>query len=650
MAVVSEKRGNIGDSCLYICSPAEPQLSSGCPSPPLNTQSNSSNRSAGFVVYCEQMLSRILGLLALSSLSSAMLLLNKTIEDPGEELGSAPDPKTFRWLAESREINSQERFPKWGNVPRSSPMPPTEQPELGSALDPKTSHWLDESREINSQERFPKWGNVPRSSPMPPTEQPELGSAPDPKPFHWLDESREINSQESLERFPKWRNVPRSGPMPPTEQPWPPIANMTDERLRMLPSLPGVPPPPPDTDICDMILNAPVPLPVNEIPFFCLCSHCKGTMGPKGDRGDRGPPGAPGSPGRRGMMGFRGPQGFTGPPGMKGQKGDLGQKGESGATGLTGTKGDRGYKGEKGDRGIAGPAGARGPQGETGICPASCESVQGPPGPQGTPGPAGGRGLPGVKGSMGPKGSMGNKGDMGKPGEPGTKGQKGNQGEQGVCECTDGADGRDGRKGDMGDKGEKGDTGAPGAKGSMGLKGNMGSMGLMGMPGPCTPAIQSAFSVCINESYPKENSPVVFPHILINQQGHYNPQDGMYTAPVNGTYFFSLNLAVAQKPLKFGIFLNFYPVIKNTEITDRSTTSQNIILHLTMGDRLWIQVKDSLTNGMYTDSESSSTFSGYLVHPDSCDIPLVRQHRHHQLPEMEFGWDGPAPSPTTSQP
>lgn len=50
-------------------------------------------------------------------------------------------------------------------------------------------------------------------------------------------------------------------------------------------------PPIPDPTICDWLLNAPVPVPIDQIPVFCLCSHCEGSMGPKGERGDRGPPG-----------------------------------------------------------------------------------------------------------------------------------------------------------------------------------------------------------------------------------------------------------------------------------------------------------------------------------------------------------------------
>lgn len=61
------------------------------------------------------------------------------------------------------------------------------------------------------------------------------------------------------------------------------------DRLQLLDFSRLVVPPVPDPAICNMLLNAPVP--INQIPVFCLCSHCKGTVGLKGDRGDRGPPG-----------------------------------------------------------------------------------------------------------------------------------------------------------------------------------------------------------------------------------------------------------------------------------------------------------------------------------------------------------------------
>lgn len=305
--------------------------------------------------------------------------------------------------------------------------------------------------------------------------------------------------------------------------------------------------------------------------------------------------------------------------------------------------------GEKGDQGLSGPPGSQGPQGEMGSCPASCESAPGAPGLPGPPGPVGARGLPGVQGFVGATGVKGDKGDTGVAGNPGVNGQKGDQGEQGICECTDGADGANGAPGEKGSKGDKGDSGLQGIQGPTGLKGDQGNMGIMGPPGPCSPAIQSAFSASINQSFPAANWPVSFPDILTNEQGHFDPNMGIYTAPINGTYIFSFHLATNQKPLKVGLFRNFYPVARVTEASSQTTASHTVVLHLSRYDQVWLQVKDSLTNGMFTDSESKSTFSGFLLHPDSCDMPLGRDIRPPP-PSGGFSWDGQGGHPTTSPP
>ena len=122
----------------------------------------------------------------------------------------------------------------------------------------------------------------------------EDGSTMDPNTYHWPG-SGEGGSSDSLEETSNWLPISRNGPvqMPPTLEPWPRIGNLSvgPDKLQVL----GVPDPVvrpvPNTAICDILLNAPVPPPVDQIPFFCICSHCRGTVGPKGDRGDRGPPG-----------------------------------------------------------------------------------------------------------------------------------------------------------------------------------------------------------------------------------------------------------------------------------------------------------------------------------------------------------------------
>ncbi|XP_070685870.1 complement C1q and tumor necrosis factor-related protein 9-like [Pempheris klunzingeri] len=390
--------------------------------------------------------------------------------------------------------------------------------------------------------------------------------------------------------------------------------------------------------------------PQDQMPWFCLCTQCQSSRGPKGDQGDHGLPGSPGSPGRRGLTGFRGPPGFVGRPGVKGQKGDEGDKGDRGAQGFMGPKGSRGFKGDKGEQGLEGRPGDKGPKGDDGVCPHACEPSQGPPGPPGMPGPVGPRGLLGPTGLIGPKGVKGDMGDLGLPGVPGPVGENGEPGPPGDCNCTDGTDGGPGQKGDKGDTGDQGQTGAAGPRGVQGDKGDMGMMGMMGPPGPCMPSIQSAFAAGLTSSYPPPNAPVVFSYVHYNLQGGYDPSTGLYTAPVNGTYVFSYHLSVYQRVLKVGIFHNFVPIIKTTNPEVLGTTSHSVILHLARGDRVWIQVKDLVTNGMYAGSETSSTFSGFLLHPDTCDMALLRAPMPPMtLPEGGHSW-GSLPGYATTEP
>uniref|UniRef100_A0A3B5AI55 C1q domain-containing protein n=1 Tax=Stegastes partitus TaxID=144197 RepID=A0A3B5AI55_9TELE len=197
-----------------------------------------------------------------------------------------------------------------------------------------------------------------------------------------------------------------------------------------------------------------------------------------------------------------------------------------------------------------------------GVCPTDCKGVMGPPGEPGLPGPVGSRGLKGTNGMPGDKGMKGDMGDMGA----------------------------------MGDEGMMGPAGETGPKGE---KGHMGDMGRLGPPGPCMPSIQSAFSAVLTKSFPEPNAPVVFSHTLYNYQWHYDDTNGIYTAPVNGTYVFSYHLTIYDRILKVGIFHNYSPVVKTTGTSMLGTVSHTVILHLIRGDKVWIQVKDTLTNGMY---------------------------------------------------
>lgn len=289
---------------------------------------------------------------------------------------------------------------------------------------------------------------------------------------------------------------------------------------------------------------------------------------------------------------------------------------------------------------MEGRQGDQGPKGDDGVCQNNCESIQAPPGPPGLPGSVGPQGLPGTQGLLGPKGVKGDNGEVGQPGVPGFVGMKGEPGPRGECNCTDGVNGSPGQKGDKGNKGDEGKVGPEGKRGPQGDKGNMGDMGMMGPPGPCMPIIQSAFAVGLKTSFPPPNAPVVFATVFYNFQWSYDPDTGLYTAPVNGTYVFSYHLTVYDRVLKVGLFHNFMPIVKTTETKMLGTTSHSAILHLTRGDRVWIQVKDEITNGMYAGTEASSTFSGFLLNTDTCEEPSLRSPMPIMMvPDGGYRWD-----------
>ncbi|XP_057206755.1 complement C1q and tumor necrosis factor-related protein 9 isoform X1 [Triplophysa rosa] len=405
----------------------------------------------------------------------------------------------------------------------------------------------------------------------------------------------------------------------------------------------------PDMSYCQMILEAPVPPTADQVPWYCICSACSAQKSQKGEKGGRGLPGSPGSPGPRGLTGFTGRPGPTGRPGIKGEKGEIGDKGEIGPIGRLGLKGDRGFKGDKGESGLDGPVGQQGPKGEDGQCHETCEPVPGAPGEAGLPGPAGARGLPGLNGESGPKGQKGDPGVIGAPGDEGVPGKKGDQGPEGMCNCNDGAPGTQGPQGEKGEKGVTGVTGPQGSSGTTGPQGNQGEMGMPGMPGPCSPAVQSAFSATLTISYPAPNRPVPFRRVIYNQNQNYNPENGVYMAPVNGTYVFSYHLQVSVRPLKVGLFHNFEPVIKTTTPIEMNTASHQVVMGLIQGDWVWVQVRDTNTNGMFTGTESSSTFSGFLLHPDNCDDMASRDFIFDQQITGDFNWGNTdEPNPYTT--
>ncbi|XP_055010329.1 EMILIN-1-like [Boleophthalmus pectinirostris] len=98
-----------------------------------------------------------------------------------------------------------------------------------------------------------------------------------------------------------------------------------------------------------------------------------------------------------------------------------------------------------------------------------------------------------------------------------------------------------------GPPGPQGERGYPGARGPPGLPGRQGDVGLRGPPGPKgdagLPGIDAlvhklSFSAALTVPVEKPGT-VVFDKILVNEGDFYDPKTGIFTAPVDGRYFFS---------------------------------------------------------------------------------------------------------------
>ncbi|KAF6780337.1 hypothetical protein AHF37_00190 [Paragonimus kellicotti] len=165
------------------------------------------------------------------------------------------------------------------------------------------------------------------------------------------------------------------------------------------------------------------------------------------------------------------------------------------------------------------------------------------------------------------------------------------------------------------------------ARGPTGPAGERGLIGPQGPPGPTgptpkwmqTPAeYQVAFYVGLTrsiESKPVEKDcPLIFDTVLLNLGGGYNATNGQFTAPVSGVYVFVLVVS-AQSYEKAGAQLlhnGKIALLSWCESTLWATVTNQAILQLEKGDKVWLQCRDEayrLHGYMY------SNLSGYLIFP-----------------------------------
>uniref|UniRef100_A0A3Q4G9Y6 EMILIN-1-like n=1 Tax=Neolamprologus brichardi TaxID=32507 RepID=A0A3Q4G9Y6_NEOBR len=101
----------------------------------------------------------------------------------------------------------------------------------------------------------------------------------------------------------------------------------------------------------------------------------------------------------------------------------------------------------------------------------------------------------------------------------------------GLCHCT----GPPGPQGPQGHPGERGFNGPPGLPGPPGFPGPRGEIGL---PGADAQIPKLSFSAALTAPMDRAGT-IVFDKVFVNEGNFYNPRTGIFTAPVDGNYYFS---------------------------------------------------------------------------------------------------------------
>ena len=116
----------------------------------------------------------------------------------------------------------------------------------------------------------------------------------------------------------------------------------------------------------------------------------------------------------------------------------------------------------------------------------------------------------------------------------------------------------------------------------------------------------------------KNRQTLVFPHIITNVGGGYNGTNGVFTAPRDGVYVFFCKITGSDNSgnMYFEFFLNGSAKTQNLvygrNTNPYRTSSNSIVLQLTHGDKVWIQM---YYGGKHfsTGAGGGQSFSGYLL-------------------------------------
>jgi hypothetical protein len=134
-----------------------------------------------------------------------------------------------------------------------------------------------------------------------------------------------------------------------------------------------------------------------------------------------------------------------------------------------------------------------------------------------------------------------------------------------------------------------------------------------------TVAFQAGLSHDITN--PRVGDTIIFDSVLTNLGYAYSNLNGIFTAPVSGTYMINLVLGVTPQPQAHGVHLFIMKgtsrigyIHADNNIHLYLQRSDTVVVHLNQGDDIWVKV--SYSTGNNTIYGGSTHFDGVLIQKD----------------------------------